>query len=106
MGCSRPRRSPNKERDFVQAHANLIKNYFSGLESVYDENDFEHWFHMPRSVFETIKDTIFGSGLFVQKTIQVTRKPGISPLVHLTACLQYLAYGDVYNREDKNLSIL
>jgi hypothetical protein len=106
MGCSRPRRSPNKERDFVQAHANLIKNYFSGLESVYDENDFEHWFHMPRSVFETIKDTIFGSGLFVQKTIQVTRKPGISPLVHLTACLQYLAYGDAYDREDKNLSIL
>ena len=27
-GGSRPRRAQNKERVFVQAHANLIKNYF------------------------------------------------------------------------------
>jgi hypothetical protein len=37
-GSSRPGKAPNKNRDFIQAHANSVKNYFSGTGSVYDEN--------------------------------------------------------------------
>jgi hypothetical protein len=60
---------------------------------------------MPRSVFNRIQETICSEGLFVQKQMAITGKPGISPLVQLMACLRYLAYGDLYDREDKNLNI-
>ena len=43
-GGSQPGKSPNKDRDFAGAHEQLTKDYFSGQNSVYDDQDFNHHF--------------------------------------------------------------
>jgi hypothetical protein len=43
-GGSRPGKAPNKNRDFMGAHAKLVEHYFSGEESLYNETDFEQRF--------------------------------------------------------------
>lgn len=80
-GGSRPGRSSNKKRDFVGAYNRLVSNYFSGLASKYNEEDFERQFRMPRSVFNRIQQAILGCPPFVQQTNQITQLPGIYPLV-------------------------
>jgi Plant transposon protein len=57
---------------------------------------------MPRSLFNKIHDRLMGKDPFVQKE-DCTVKMGVHPLVKLTACLRFLAYGDAYDREDQNL---
>ncbi len=59
-GGSRKGRAPNKERDFAGAYAKLVKDYFSGPNSVHDEADFERRFRMPRSIFNRISDALMG----------------------------------------------
>jgi hypothetical protein len=61
-------KSKNKDRDFEGAYQRLIKNYFSGTASTYDEDDFERRFRMPRSVFNRIYETIKDKGCFVEGT--------------------------------------
>jgi hypothetical protein len=97
-------KSENKKRDFQGAHDKLVRQYFSGPESVYDEKDFERRFRMPRLLFNKIHDALMGTDPFVQK-VDATGKKGIHPLVKLVACLCYIAYGDAYDREDENLQI-
>jgi hypothetical protein len=60
---------------------------------------------MPRSVFNNIWEKIKEKGLFVDSKINFSGKKGIHPLVHFTACLWRLAYGDSADREDENLEI-
>jgi hypothetical protein len=62
-------KAPNKARDFDGAYQHLITNYFSGAGSKYNENDFEHRFQMPHSVFYRIYGKIIGQGLFVQNKL-------------------------------------
>jgi hypothetical protein len=53
---SRPGKAKNKARDFKGVYERLFKNYFStDPPPIYDENDFERRFHMPRAVFNRIK---------------------------------------------------
>jgi len=63
-GGSYPGKAPNKKRDFEGAADNLIRQYFSGDDSVYSENDFRRRFRMDRKVFEKIYSTIVGEGTF------------------------------------------
>ena len=35
---SLPGKAPNKNRDFMGAHAKLVEHYFSGTESLYNED--------------------------------------------------------------------
>ena len=37
-GGSLPGKAPNKNRDFMGAHAKLVEHYFSGTESLYNED--------------------------------------------------------------------
>jgi Plant transposon protein len=97
-------KSPNKARDFKLANDLLVKHYFSGRESVYNEEDFERRFRMPRSVFKRIHDALMGRDPFVHYE-DASKKLGVYPLVKLVACLRHLAYGDSYDREDENLQI-
>jgi len=60
-------KAPNKARNFLAAHEQTIKFYFSGRDSVYSEADFERRFRMPRSVFNRIHDVLMGFEPFVQK---------------------------------------
>jgi len=99
-------RAPNKARDFAGAHARLMKDYFNGSDSVYDEVDFERRFRVPRAMFNLIYETLVigQEDPFVQK-YDALGKPGISPLVRLTACFRKIAYGDACDREDENLRL-
>lgn len=101
-GGARKGKAPNKERDFALAYSQLVKDYFNGRDSVYNEVDFERRFRMSRALFNVIHDRLMGKEPFVQK-YDATGKLGIRPLVKLVACLRFLAYGDSYDREDENL---
>jgi hypothetical protein len=103
-GGSRKGRAPNNERDFPAVCAKLIKDYFNGTASVYNESDFERRLWMPRAVFNQIQDAVMGTDPFVQKT-DICGKAGIHPLVKLVACPHFLAYGNSLDREGENLRI-
>ena len=103
-GGSREGRTPNKNRDFIGAAAQLDRDYFNGPESTHSEADFERRFRMPRVVYEEIEAAVLGEEPFVQKK-DIVGKPGVNPRVKLVACLRHLAYGDSYDREDENLRI-
>jgi hypothetical protein len=105
-GGSAVGRAPNKARDFAGAHARLMKDYFNGSDSVYDEADFERRFRVPRALFHRIYQTLVvgQEDPFIQK-YDAVGKPGITPLVCLTACFRKIAYGDSCDREDENLRL-
>jgi hypothetical protein len=102
---SRIGKAPNKPRDFKGAYERLVKNYFSGTASKYNELDFERRFRMPRSVFYAIYSKIYGKFPFVESKINFSSSKGIHPLVRLTACIRRLAYGDSADRDDENLEM-
>jgi hypothetical protein len=103
-GGSRPGRLPNINRDFSGAYRTLIKHYFSGPDSLYNEQQFEDRFRMPRSVFQKIWQRINGKGLFVHRQ-DATKKRGIHPLCRLVACLRVLAYGTSADMQDEYLQM-
>jgi len=89
-GGSIPGKAPNKARNFAQAKETLIRQYFSGEASTFDEKDFERRFRMPRVVFMRVKDAVLGEEPFTEKS-DAYGKPGIDPLVRLSACFRKLA---------------
>jgi hypothetical protein len=97
-------KTPNKNRDFIGAHNKLVKDYFSGDASIYDEKDFHRRFRVSRHNFHRIYDSLSGKGLFRWHK-QLDGSPGISPLVRLTACLRFLGYGDPHDRQDEHLCL-
>ena len=104
-GGSRPGKAPNKKRDFEGAYNRLVRQYFSGAQSTYDETDFERRFRVPRQVFTRIHDDLLDEEPFVLHTDRVTKKLGIRPLVRLTACFRRLAYGNASDQIDENLEV-
>jgi hypothetical protein len=104
-GGSRPGKSPNKKRDFKGAHDTLVKQYFSGTDSVYDEVDFERRFRMPRVLFNRIYDKLVNKEPFVQKYDFISKEPTITPLVRMVAALRQLGYGEASDRQDEYLQI-
>jgi len=94
-------RKKNKDRDFPLAYANVIRDYFSGPDSIYDEKDFERRFRVPRVIFNCIWEKLQGEYPFVGPVKDALGKPGIFPLVRLVACFRHIAYGDGYDREDE-----
>jgi hypothetical protein len=103
-GGSLPGKAPNKARDFQGAYARLVQNYFSGVHSKYDENDFERRFRMPRHVFNRIYEALLGQEPFLQK-YDAVGKPGINPLVRVVACMRKLAIGPADDALDENFEI-
>ena len=104
-GGSSVGKAPNKQRDFAGAYDRLMRQYFSGDESVYNESDFEKRFRMPRHVFHRLWTRISGKGCFVQHFDVATKLPGVHPLVRFVACLRKLSYGESSDRADENLEI-
>ena len=102
-GGSKPSKAPNKKQDFSNAYKKVLMQFFSSADSIYDEDDFECQFHMPRSIYNRIQEKIIGKGSFVQCVNAVIGELLIRQLVQLVACLRHLAYGNAYDRENKNL---
>ena len=102
-GGSRPGKSANKARNFEAAYEKLIKEYFSGEDSIYHENDFKTRFRVSRKVFNLVYNNVIGIDPFIQK-YDAKKKKGINPLVRLAACFRALAYGNSFDREDENFN--
>jgi hypothetical protein len=103
-GGSKPGKSPNKPRDFQGAYEKVVRDYFNGRDSLYDENDFERRFRVSRAIFTRVNDALMGTDPFIRK-MDATKKLGIYPLVKLVGCFRYLAYGDAYDRLDEQLQV-
>ena len=103
-GGSVPGKAPNKARNFQLAKATLMRQYFNGEDSIFDEFDFERRFRMPRAVFMKVKDAVIGEGPFTQR-FDGSGKPGIDPLVRLTACFRRLAYGTSSDLADEQFEV-
>jgi hypothetical protein len=103
-GGSPPGKAPNKDRDFAGAYKQLVKDYFSGEGSVYDEQDFDRRFRMSRNIFDKIMNGVGGRGRFKQRH-DCTGKAGIHPLCRITAVLRMIGYGDAADRQDEYLRI-
>ena len=103
-GGSQPGKAPNKKRDFQAAADRLIKQYFSGDASVYSEVDFERRFRMERCIFQKIYTAVAGESIFVHR-YDCTNKPGVHPIVRITACLRILMYGNCADAYDEKFEI-
>jgi hypothetical protein len=103
-GGSRPGRSPNIKRDFAGANEMIIRHYFSGEDSLYDEGTFEKRYTCPRHVIMCIYEAVHGHDPFILKTLP-NGQLGIRPLVRFTACMRMLKYGDNADRLDEHLQI-
>ena len=103
-GGSKKGKSANKKRDFQGAYTRLVRQYFSGRESVYDEKDFSRRFRVSRDIFVRIHDSLMGKDPFIQKH-DATGKLGIHPLVKIVGCFRFLGYGDAKDHYDEHLEI-
>jgi Plant transposon protein len=103
-GGSLPGKATNMHRDFNDAYHRLLLDYFSGVDSVYNEADFQRRFRINRGVFTRIYETLLGKGKFCQRT-DALGKQGIHPLVRMVACLRYLAYGSSFDATDEHLRL-
>jgi hypothetical protein len=69
-------------RDFEGAYTKLLKMYFSGEESVYNNTKmFERRFGMPREVFDRVFLALKDADYFKRKRNPVNKQWGVSPLV-------------------------
>ena len=82
----------------------VIKQYFSGNDSVYNEVDFERRFGVPRVIFNQIFNSLQGEGCFTRK-YNCAGRAGIFPLVRLVACFRKLVSGDCDDRMDEMLQM-
>jgi len=90
-GSCRGRRQ-NKLRDFLSGVHNIMRDYFGvhGLPPIYDEEDFERRFRMPRVLFQRIYDDAKDE-LFFQQRINATGPLQAHPLQKIVGALRVLA---------------
>jgi Plant transposon protein len=103
-GGSLSGKAPNKDRDFREAYDCVVKDYFSGVDSIYNELDFVRHFCVTRPIFKRIYGKILNFGLFSHHC-DALGKQGIYPLVCTVASFCFLANGDTFDRNDKYLHI-
>jgi hypothetical protein len=83
--------NPNKERDHVQHHKNLMKDYF--LEDcTYNKKDFSRRFQLDKPIFLWILEDLTAQYPYFLCKPNCTVKIGLSPEQKITAVLQQLAY--------------
>ena len=104
-GGSPKGRARNIPRDFGGAYAMLMKHYFSGEQSVYNEVQFERRFGMPRGIVMRLWDACDGIDPFVQKSDRVYKRLGIRPFVRFVGALRMIKYGDCADRLDEHLQM-
>jgi Plant transposon protein len=103
-GGSKTGKAPNKDRNFQEYYERMVKNYFSGVHSVYDEGDFERRHRVPRPVFDRVWQQLHGQGTFVHRQ-NAMGELGIHPLLKVVACFRKLAYGNADDQLDEVLGI-
>ena len=83
----------------------VVRQYFSGADSLYNEESFEQRFGCPRVVVDRVWRALERCDPFVLKTNRATMQPGIRPLVRFTAAMRMLVYGNCADRIDEGLQM-
>jgi hypothetical protein len=83
IGGSQLGKVPNKNRDFAAAFDCFVNDYFSDVDSINNETDFERRFCFPPSIFKRIYEKKFG--LFLHHC-DALGKHCIYPLICTFAC--------------------
>jgi hypothetical protein len=100
---SQPGRAPNLARDFDDAHARLVADYFA-VDPVYPARYFERRFRVPRELFDRVFNEISKAPYFVRKTDAAGRR-GLTPLQKVCTAILMLASGACADRADWELGI-
>jgi Plant transposon protein len=103
---SRPGQSINKDRDFANGHRWVMLDYFRRSDElrddgsnlmgpVYDENDFERTFRMPRGVFSNLFSGIVSHNAYLRRGLSsdVTGRLGAASLQKVVAALRQISLG-------------
>ena len=99
-------RAPNIKRDFQGAYDRLVKQCFSGDNSLYTEAQFKRRFCVSSSIFDRVYEAIHGQGCFHPAGKKdATGRTGIHPLVRVAAVMRMLAYGTPADCQDKTWQI-
>jgi hypothetical protein len=110
VGGSRPGRRGNIERERLQMHARMMKDYFSD-NLVYSPSLFQRRFRMRRSLFETIMERVFLHDRYFVQKLDAIGLLGLSPHQKITSALRMLCYGfcgdatDEYYRTSENTAM-
>jgi hypothetical protein len=100
---SQPGRAPNLARDFDDAHARLVADYFA-VDPVYPARYFERRFRVPRELFDRVFNEISKAPYFVRKTDAAGRR-GLTPLQKVCTAILMLASGACADGADRELGI-
>lgn len=83
----------------------IVQHYFSGAESLYNDEIFEQRFGLPRSVINRVFQALIGNEPFIFKHNMAGERLGIWPLVCIVSSLRMLVYGDATDRLDESLQM-
>ena len=83
------RKAANIDRNFKEAASRIEKDYFGSFDAppLYSERSFETRFRMPRSVFEKLREKIFGHDVFV-RCRDALGKEGLFPIQRMAAAVR------------------
>lgn len=103
---SLPGRRANKQRNFETGLYSILRDYFGvdGKPLVYDEDDFETRFRVPRAVFLRVYRAVRDRPGFRQ-SINATGRPQAHPLLKWVAAFRVLAYGKSSDRGDEYIRL-
>ena len=102
---STPGRASNLRRTFLGTHGMIVWHYFSGAESLYNEEIFQFRFGLPRAVINRVVYALIGKYLFIFKRGTAGGRLGICSLVFIVTSLRMLVYGDAADHLDEILQI-
>jgi hypothetical protein len=92
VGGSRPGRRGNIERDRLEMHARMIKDYFAD-NPIYGPSLFRRRFRMQCSLFETIMERVCGHDRYFVQKVDAAGLLGLSLHQKITSTLKMLCYG-------------
>ena len=103
---SLPGRRPNKARDFDAGLNNILRDNIEvdGQRPVYNGQDSEARFRVPRAVFRPVLLSVKDTPFFVRR-INATGRPQAHPLQNVVAAFRVLAYGEAADRADEYVRI-
>ena len=98
-------KAKNKDCGFNKAYWRIMRDYFSGDESICEEKDFKRRFCMSKAVFTMILSSILRTELFLKHTSR-NRKPTIHTLCYLVGARRKFSYETWVNCNNKHHRIL
>ena len=103
-GSSRSGKQANRARDFAGRYARFQQLYFN-RNPVYSAEQFRRRFRMRRELFQRIVAKVEAHDDYFKQKRDCTGKPGIQPVMKITAALRMLTYGCPGDSLDKTLEI-